>query len=384
MNFYKKLKTISLPITQVLEEKYFSEFPPHWHVIISDVKNSTAAVTAGRHNDVNLVAAGSLIAALNVARAHDIEIPFFFGGDGGTLIVPEDILPEVITGLQIHNVNSIKNFGLEMHIGSMPVKEIIESGHFIRIAKTNQGSSFHKALIIGDGLQYAEKMIKSSMINDPVEVLENDSLNLTGLECRWDRIKPPEEQNEVVCYLVEAVDPAKQLQVFKAVLSKADEIYGSEENRNPLSIDRLKLLLNFQKIRNEMMAKYGKWKIGRFILAFFKTFIGKFYFRYNLKVNNLRGRAYLAQLISNADTLIVDGRINTIISGKMDKRLLFTEFLNKLEKQGELIFGHHISNESVMTCYIQDRNAKHIHFVDGADGGYTEASRELKRKLQIK
>lgn len=33
-----------------------------------------------------------------------------------------------------------------------------------------------------------------------------------------------------------------------------------------------------------------------------------------------------------------------------------------------------------MTCYIEDRKYKHIHFVDGADGGYTEAAKELKAK----
>jgi hypothetical protein len=53
------------------------------------------------------------------------------------------------------------------------------------------------------------------------------------------------------------------------------------------------------------------------------------------------------------------------------------------EKEGNLIYGHHISKESVMTCYIQNRNAKHIHFVDGSDGGYTEAAKEFKMKLKL-
>ena len=42
-----------------------------------------------------------------------------------------------------------------------------------------------------------------------------------------------------------------------------------------------------------------------------------------------------------------------------------------------------ISRESVMTCYIENRNAKHIHFVDGADGGYTEAAKEIKILIQV-
>jgi hypothetical protein len=35
-----------------------------------------------------------------------------------------------------------------------------------------------------------------------------------------------------------------------------------------------------------------------------------------------------------------------------------------------------------MTCYIENRNNKHIHFLDGSNGGYTEAAKELKPKLQ--
>ncbi len=35
-----------------------------------------------------------------------------------------------------------------------------------------------------------------------------------------------------------------------------------------------------------------------------------------------------------------------------------------------------------MTCYIENRKSRHIHFVDGSDGGYTEAAKEFKMKLR--
>ncbi len=125
VNFYKDIRPLKLPISEVFQPHYFREVPPDWFVIISDVKNSTEAVNAGRHNDVNLVAAGSLVVALNIAKAKNIQIPFFFGGDGGTLLVPEQLLNEILIGLSLHNVNSIKNFGLELHIGSRQVKDIL-------------------------------------------------------------------------------------------------------------------------------------------------------------------------------------------------------------------------------------------------------------------
>lgn len=380
IHFYKSLKPLKLSVTQIFEASNFCDVPSSWHIIIADVKNSTEAVNDGRHNDVNLVAAGSLIVGLNIARNHTIDIPFFFGGDGGTMLVPAEILAEVIAGLKTHNQNSTKNFGLAMHIGSIPVNEITGAGHHVKIAKVQFGKDFNKAIVLGDGLQIAENLIKQSLPETDTKA-DVTELNLSGLECRWNRIQPPLQENEIVCYLIEANDPLKQIEVYHNVLIKIDEIYGSIEMRNPLSPDRLKLLLNFDKIKKELLVKYGRLKLNNFMKAYINTFIGRLYFRYNWKVNNLRGKEYLDQIISNADTLTIDGRINTIITGKMDKRIQFIEYLKDQENKGELIFGHHISKESVMTCYIENRNSKHIHFVDGADGGYTEAAKEFKNKL---
>ena len=382
-NFYKNLKPLKISVTDVFHQQYFFDVPPNWHIIIADVKNSTEAVTNGKHNDVNLVAAGSLIAALNIARSENIEIPFFFGGDGGTLMVPQPILPEVLAALTLHKENSIKNFGLDMHIGSMLVKNILKEGHYLKIAKVQVNKGFTKPIVIGDGLQFAERIIKKETYKESQNEKTEEYLNLSGLECRWDKIKPPTEETEIVCYLIEAPDPAQQTDVYHNALQKIDEIYGSVEKRNPLSMERLQLLISFQKLKKEMLVKYGSWKVAKFSYTFLKTILGHLFFKYNLKAGDFQGHEYLSQIISNADTLTIDGRINTIISGKVDKRLQLTHYLLAQEKEGRLVFGHHISKESIMTCYIENRNEKHIHFVDGTGGGYTEAAKELKQKRKL-
>ena len=376
-NFYKELAAHQISVSDVFQKKYFTSVPSNWYVIISDIKNSTVAVNEGKHNDVNLVAAGSLISGLNVAKAHDLEIPFFFSGDGGTLLVPGEIHDEVITGLFLHNLNSIKNFNLELHIGSIAINELMEKGHSIEIAKIHFGKGLHKPVIIGDGLRYAEQQIKLSS-KEKKDELPHGELNLEGLECRWNKVKPPDETKEIVCYIIESVDPDTQLEVYRNVLEKIDEIYGNIENRNPLALKRLKLLLDFGKLKKEMLVKYGKWKTNYFTTTYLKTVFGKLFFRFSTG-----GKNYLNQVISNADTLIIDGRISTIISGKKEKRIQFLIYLQEQEQKGLLIFGHHISRESIMTCYIENRQEKHTHFIDGSDGGYTEASKEFKKKLNL-
>jgi hypothetical protein len=382
-NFYRDIEALKLPITDVMRQHHFSDVPSDWSVIIADVQNSTAAVAAGKHNDVNLVAAGGLIAALNIAKEKNIEIPFFFGGDGGAVLVPEQIAEAVLKGSSLHNENAKKNFGLSMHIGSLSIKAITTAGASVKIAKVELGQSFHKALIIGDGLKYAEHQIKLATRKDIAPVLNPYTLDMSGLECRWDKVKPPGSENEIVCYLVEARDQVNQVDVYRDVLVKIDEIYGSLESRNPLSLNRLKLLLNLQKIQKEMQVKFGAWKIGYFVATILRTFLGLFYFGFDLKLGPLRANEYLSQLIANADTLTIDGRINTIISGKSEQRKKLLDYLSTKENEGCLVFGHHLSKESIMTCYIENMDAKHIHFIDGSDGGYTEAAKELKQKLSV-
>jgi hypothetical protein len=53
-----------------------------------------------------------------------------------------------------------------------------------------------------------------------------------------------------------------------------------------------------------------------------------------------------------------------------------------MEAANEIFFGLHISNASVMSCYVRNMDDGHIHFVDGAEGGYTQAARMLKGKLK--
>jgi hypothetical protein len=94
------------------------------------------------------------------------------------------------------------------------------------------------------------------------------------------------------------------------------------------------------------------------------------------------GKKYLKELIDLTDTLVLDGKINTVISGNTAQREALVKSLTEMEKAGKIHFGIHISQESIMSCYVRRRDREHIHFVDGADGGYTQAARMLKGKLR--
>ena len=80
---------------------------------------------------------------------------------------------------------------------------------------------------------------------------------------------------------------------------------------------------------------------------------------------------------------MIDGTINTVLEGSTFKIEALREYLDMAEHDGKLNYGIHVIYASVMSCYVQDRKDKHIHFVDGTEGGYTSAALMLKRKKKL-
>ena len=374
--FYSRLPVNEIPLSDLLmEEHLFFKVPANWHVIITDVKKSTEAVANGLHETVNLVATGSIVAVLNIVYKENLAVPFFFGGDGATFIVPPSVVKPVMQALRIHQENSQTNFTLMLRVGSVPVATIYENGHELSISKLKTSEIFSIPVLLGNGLSYAEKIIKGNdYVPEPLPPPEQE-LDLSGMQCRWDKIKPPQNFNEVVSLLVITCEGVKQAVVFKKVVDIIDSIYGKPETRTPISVTRLKLKGTLKKIGLEMKTRLGGYKPFYLMKTWATTLLGQLYFR------TKQGKVYLHQLVNMSDTLVIDGKINTVISGTAAQREKLEAALKKIEDAGEILYGLHVSSESVMSCYVRNMNEDHIHFVDGSEGGYTKAASVLKKKI---
>ena len=373
--FYSRLPVNEISLSELLaEEHLFYKIPSNWHVVITDVKNSTKAIEQGVHETVNLLATGSIVAVLNIAHKANISIPFFFGGDGASFILPTSILEPVLQALSLYRENTTDNFNLELRVGTVPVADIYRAGHLLQVSKLRSTQLFVIPIVLGDGLAYAEKIIKG----EDYKLLQVNKgpkeLDLTGMQCRWDKIKPPQNFDEVVSLLVVVRNNDQQVVVFKKVIDLLDTIYGEPERRKPISIPMLKLKATIEKIGLEMRTRFGRMKPLYLFSNWIKMLLGDFYFR------TRKGKEYLQQLVALSDTLVIDGKVNTVISGTAMQREKLQAALNQMEQNGEINYGLYVSRESVMSCYVRNLNEEHIHFVDGAEGGYTKAAGMLKRK----
>lgn len=374
--FYSRLPVNQIRLSELLtEEHLFYKVPANWHVLITDVKKSTAAVADGLHETVNLVATGSIVAVLNIAHKANLSVPFFFGGDGATFIIPPSILEEVLKALLQHQQNTEQNFKMMLRVGHVPVVDIYSADHLLQISKLKTSALFSIPVVLGDGLSYAEKIIKGEDYMLKQLAVKEDDLDMSGMQCRWDKIKPPQNFDEVVSLLIIARNGAKQSLSFKKVIDKLDEIYGEHERRKPISIPKLKLKVTLKKIGAEMRTRLGGYNAVYLLRTWFTTMLGSLYFR------TKKGKTYLHQLVDLSDTLVMDGKINTVISGTKQQREMLEVVLDEMEKDGEISYGLYVSKESVMSCYVRNMNEDHIHFVDGAEGGYTKAAGVLKKKI---
>jgi hypothetical protein len=375
--FYSRLPANHIPLSDLLlEEHLFYRVPENWHVIVTDIKNSTTAVQKGLHETVNLIATGSIVTVLNIAFKAGITIPFFFGGDGATFILPSSIIELVMRGLLLYKNNTKDNFDLELRVGEVSVTDIYSLGHELKISKLKATDTLSIPVVIGNGLNYAEKIIKGENYLLAPPVTPGDELDLSGMQCRWDRIEPPQNNQEVVTLLVIATAKVTQQEAFSKIMRNIDNIYGSPEQRQPISVSKLKWKTTFKKLELEMLVGMGSINWLKVFEKWLAALSGYVYFQTAI------GKSYLNQLVSMSDTLVIDGKINTVISGTEQQRLVLEQILDKLEQDGEILYGLFVSRESVMSCYVRDLKDGHIHFVDGSEGGYTRAAGMLKLKLR--
>jgi len=376
--FYKNLRPFKGTLIELLgDDTYFVDVPKSWHVVVVDILNSTSAVNAGNHHQVNLTATGAIISVLNAIRKvkRSNEIPYFFGGDGATFIVPSSLLNKIIHVLENYRIHIKRKIDLVLRVGEIPVSKLIESEVQLKIAKHRLTDKLSIPIVLGDGLKVAESMIKSSFKEEETTAFDETLLNLEGMECRWDQILPDQQQTKVVCLLLDASLEKDQRNVYKKVLAQMDEEFGKFENRQPIKSNNLKLDPNPTKVWEEMKIRLTSTSWMYFFKSWLKTNFGRIYL--NLTSS---GKQYLSQIAQLSHTFMLDGMINTVFTAEQKSIDRFIAFLDEMERDKKLIYGIHVTHASVMSCYVLDRRTTHSHFVDGTEGGYTSAAKMFKIK----
>ncbi|MBA3531399.1 MAG: DUF3095 family protein [Ardenticatenales bacterium] len=157
-NFYSLLAAHEV-FLDVTDPETFTPVPSDWCIAIADIQGSTYAIQAGRYKEVNMVGAASIVALLNIER--EIELPFLFGGDGATILLPPSLGERAKAALLGTQQMAKREFDLELRVALISVSRVLEAGQSIGIAKFKISENYEQAMFTGGGLAYAEQLLKN-------------------------------------------------------------------------------------------------------------------------------------------------------------------------------------------------------------------------------
>lgn len=381
--FYQDLAAIHRTSQGFLHPEHSIDIPDDWVIVVTDVINSTGSLD--RYREINILAASSVIIAINIGDQEGIVLPFVYGGDGATVALPKPITEKYLEELAILRANGIKNFGLHLRIGSISVSELRAKGHSLSVSKLLVNGSYTQAIFFGDGIDAAEQLIKNdTSYQYQREEPAGKPIDLYGLECKWNEIHPPAGKDEVVCLLVKARNPKYNEHLYREVLADIEHIYGSFDERHPIPVQHIGPTNDLASIKQASRIKYGKirnWYVARwFVYGIWSRLQGAIEQLRAMFSRRLAGRHQ--ELVTASDTLKISGTLMTMFAGNHHERSLLEAELRQYEDRGLLWYGIYPARSSVMTCYINTPSQSRINFLDAYGGGYTKAAAMLKEKIR--
>jgi len=384
--FYASLPVLG-SFDEVADLARYARLPDDWHVAMCDVRNSTKAVEAGNYKNVNTVGAAAVTAVLNAAGA--IEIPFIFEGDGSAFCVPPALLEDAKAALLKTRQVARESFGLELRVATLGVGAIRAAGHEIWVARVRVSENYIQAAFAGGGMAYADRTMKDPRTAAACEVKPGSVAprgSLEGLECRWQDIASP--RGETVSLIVRASSPdaAAAAALYREVIAKVHEIYGSDEACHPLTPPIATLVPTFsaRQLGNEVGVRAaGKGPFGKWLWlmrARWFVLLGWFLMKFGLKTEFTDWSRYKDTLYRNCDVRKFNDVYRQVLSGTPAQRGALEAWLAEGYAAKRLVYGLHVADRAHMTCLVFDYSGRHLHFIDGADGGFFLAAKQYKAR----
>ena len=370
---------------EVTRAESYSALPDDWHVALCDVRNSTAAVEAGKYKNVNTVGASAITAVLNVAGP--LDIPFSFEGDGCVLCVPPGLLEDTRAALAKTRDVARDGFGLELRIATVPVARIREAGYAIRVARYRVSDHYVQAVFAGGGVAYADSLIKDAATSARYEITPGSVEprgSHDGLECRWQDI--PSRHGETVSLMVRALDrdPERAAALYRDVIAKVREVYGDDDACHPLAVPELAITLSGERLANEINVRAaGRSAAGKWLALMrvrLTVLLGWVLMKLGVRTGGTDWGSYKATLVRNSDVRKFVDIYRQILAGNEAQRAALNAWFEERYARGELIYGLHVTDRAHMTCLVFNYAGKHLHFIDGADGGLFLAARAFKER----
>ena len=372
-DFYDTLP-VQNDFAEAVKAENYAPLPNSWVVGFADVVASTEAISQGRYKTVNVVGAGVVAAVSNALNRR--SFPFVFGGDGASFAVSAADAAAAAQALAVMALFSRAEFQIDLRAAMLPVGEIRAAGRDVRVARF--GASPHRAyaMFAGGGLAWFEREVKRGGY-ELAPAPPDARPNLSGLSCRWS-VAPA--RHGVILSVI--VAPRGEDPRFASLL---DDVVGmalsAADGGRPITVESLSIAEPRAAVSLETSVAKASGASGvHSLLKALKGYLTAAVFhRFMLRAGSFDMATYVGDVAANADFRKFDDGLRMTL----DCSEAFAEALEaRLAAADDFAdYGTFRQAGAQVTCFVPSYGDRgHVHFVDGAGGGYTMAATAMKAR----
>ena len=158
------------------------------------------------------------------------------------------------------------------------------------------------------------------------------------------------------------------------------EIYGSDERCHPVTLPALSMTLDGRRLDNEAGVRAAGSRMALPHVGSLVVVLGWFLMKFGIRTEETDWSRYQATLARNSDVRKFNDVYRQVLAGNAAQREALTAWLEERYARRELAYGLHVTDRAHMTCLVFDYSGRHLHFIDGADGGFFAAASAFKER----
>mgnify|MGYP001095311305 FL=1 len=362
---------------RLMDPALYAPLPEDWLIGVADIVESTKAIAEQRYKAVNMAGAAVIAAVTNALAGRDF--PFVFGGDGASFaIAPQDA--EVAREALAATATWVRDeLSLMLRVALVPVDRVRAAGRDVRVARFGASPHVAYAMFSGGGLGWAEAAMKRGEFA-VAPAPSGTQPDLSGLSCRFSEI--PAVRGVILSVLIvpgRDADPAAFRKLIEQVVTLAER---SPDAGRPVPAEGPALRWPSAGLDYEARARRGGPLPLKRMIVLARTLWVYLILRFGIRVGGFVPRVYIGQTVANSDFRKFDDGLRMVLDRSHELADTLEQQLAAAAAAGTIRYGVHRQDAAMMTCFTPSAlRADHLHFIDGARGGYAVAAAALKASL---
>jgi hypothetical protein len=358
----------------LMDPALYSPLPDDWIIGIADIVESTRAIADKRYKAVNMAGAAVIAAVTNALEGR--EFPFVFGGDGASFAVSPDDLGRARDALAATARWVQDDLNLVMRVALVPVASVRAQGLDVRVARFAPSANLSYAMFSGGGLGWAEAAMKRGEFSVSAAP-SGTHPDLTGLSCRFEEI--PSVRGLILSVLVVPAGGADPKAFRKLIEDVIALVERSPDAGRPVPPGGPAIRWPPSGAELEARATRGGSLLRRRAFVLANGLFAYLVMRFGISVGGFVPKTYVQQVVENSDFRKYDDGLRMILDCTPELESALAQRLAAAASAGIIRYGLHRQDAAMMTCFTPSAlRSDHVHFIDGARGGYASAATALK------